>query len=152
MIYDSEVDGIFIAYSSSHGNTKNAILKLKEILEKKTNKKIAIADVARDDLHECVEDAFKYSKMIVASPTYDGGIFSPMDDFISHLSAKTYQNRTIAIIENGSWAPMAGKKIKEEFEQMKNITVCENTVTIKGAMKDEYLEALNKLADEIINK
>ncbi len=150
--YNSEVDGIFIAYSSIHGNTKNAILKLKEILEKKTNKKIAIADVARDDLHECVEDAFKYSKMIVASPTYDGGIFSPMDDFISHLSAKTYQNRTIAIIENGSWAPMAGKKIKEEFEQMKNITVCENTVTIKGAMKDEYLEALNKLADEIINK
>ncbi len=150
--YNSEVDGIFIAYASIHGNTKKAALKLKEILEQKTDKKISIADVAREDLHECVEDAFKYSKMIVASSTYDGGIFSPMDDFISHLKAKTYQNRKIAIIENGSWAPMAAKKIKEEFEQMKNITICENSVTLKGAMKDEYIPSLEILAEEIINK
>ncbi len=150
--YRPEVEGIFIAYASIHGNTRNAVFKLKELLESKTDKKIAIADVSREDLHECVEDAFKYSKMIIASPTYDGAIFSPMDDFISHLKAKTYQNRTIAIVENGSWAPMAAKKIKEEFAQMKNITVCENTVTIKGAMKDEYIESLEMLADEIINK
>ncbi len=148
--YNYEVDGIFIAYASIHGNTKNAALKLKEILEKKTDKKIAIADVARDDLHECVEDAFKYSKMIIASSTYDGGIFSPMDDFLSHLKAKTYQNRVVGIVENGSWAPMAGKKIKEAFEQMKNITICENIATIKGAMKDEYIPSLEKLADEIL--
>ena len=149
--YRAEVDGIFIAYASIHGNTRNAIFKLKEILEEKTSLKIAIADVAREDLHECVEDAFKYSKMIIASPTYDGAIFSPMDDFLSHLSAKAYQNRKIAIVENGSWAPLAGKKIREAFENMKNITICENTVTLKGAMKDEYVSSLTALADEIIN-
>ncbi len=149
--YRAEVDGIFIAYASIHGNTRNAVFKLKEILEEKTSLKIAIADVAREDLHECVEDAFKYSKMIIASPTYDGAIFSPMDDFISHLSAKAYQNRKIAIVENGSWAPMAGKKIREAFENMKNITICENIVTLKGAMKEEYISPLTALADEIIN-
>ena len=89
--------------------------------------------------------------MIIASPTYDGAIFSPMDDFLSHLSAKAYQNRKIAIVENGSWAPMAGKKIREAFENMKNITICENTVTLKGAMKEEYVSSLTALADEIIN-
>ena len=102
--YKPEDEGIFIAYTSIYGNTKNAAYKLKEILEARSNVKVSIADLARDDMHEAVEDAFRYDRLVLACPTYDGGLFPYMEKFINHLKAKNYQNRTVAFIENGSWA------------------------------------------------
>lgn len=148
--YDAEVDGVFIAYCSIHGNTKQASEKLCEILKSKTDKKIAIADLSREDIAECVEDAFKYSKMIVAAPTYDAGIFPIMNDFLHHLQIKGYKNRTVGMIENGSWAPAAAKIMTSYFESMKNVTVIPDAVTLKAAVKNDDIPKLEKLADVIL--
>ncbi|MEE1220186.1 MAG: FprA family A-type flavoprotein [Ruminococcus sp.] len=148
--YEPETDGVFIAYSSIHGNTKEAALKLYDILKSKTDKKIAISDLAREDMAECVEDAFRYSKMVMLSPSYDGDIFPVANDFLHHLKIKTYRNRKVAIVENGSWAPSAGKVMKAYFEEMKNIELCPTIVTIKSKMTAENEAQLNTLADEIL--
>ena len=148
--YEPETDGVFIAYASIHGNTKVAALKLYDILKSKTDKKISIADLSRTDLAEDVEDAFRYSRMIVAAPTYDGGVFPIMNDFLHHLEIKTYRNRKVGIIENGSWAPMAGKVMTSYFEKMKNIEIVPTTVSIRSSMKEDTTALLEQLADEIL--
>lgn len=148
--YEPETDGVFIAYASVHGNTKAAALKLYDILKSKTDKKISIADLSRSDLAEDIEDAFRYSKMIVAAPTYDGGVFPIMNDFLHHLEIKAYKNRKVGVIENGSWAPMAGKVMKSYLESMKNIEIVPTTVTIRSSMNDETVALMEQLADEII--
>ena len=148
--YEPEDEGVFIAYASMHGNTAEAANKMKEILEAKGANKVAIADLSRDDMAECVEDAFRYSTLLCMAPSYDGGVFLPMADFIHHLKSKLYQNRRVALVENASWAPSAIKAMKAEFEQMKNIDLIENTVTIKTTVKESDIEALSNLADEIL--
>lgn len=148
--YEPEDEGVFIAYASMHGNTAEAANKMKEILEAKGAAKVAIADLSRDDMAECVEDAFRYSTLLCMAPSYDGGVFLPMADFIHHLKSKLYQNRRVALVENASWAPSAIKAMKAEFEQMKNIDLIENTVTIKTTVKESDIEALSNLADEIL--
>lgn len=148
--YEPETDGVFIAYASIHGNTKAAALKLYDILKSKTNKKISIADLSRTDLAEDIEDAFRYSRMIVAAPTYDGGVFPIMNDFLHHLEIKAYKNRKVGIIENGSWAPMAGKVMTSYFEKMKNIEIVPTTVSIRSSMKEDTTALLEQLADEIL--
>ncbi len=149
--YRPEEKGVFIAYTSIYGNTKKTAEKLYEILKQKTADKIAIADLARDDMAECVEDAFRYDRLVLASPTYDGGMFPYMETFLNHLKSKNFQNRTVGLIENGSWAPMAAKKMREELEKCKNITFLENTVTIKSALKNADEKVLEKMADELTN-
>lgn len=148
--YEPEDEGVFIAYASMHGNTAEAANKMKEILEAKGATKVAIGDLSRDDMAECVEDAFRYSTLLCMAPSYDGGVFLPMADFIHHLKSKLYQNRRVALVENASWAPSAVKAMKAEFEQMKNIDLIENTVTIKTTVKESDIEALSNLADEIL--
>lgn len=146
--YKPESEGVFIAYASVYGNTKKAAEALAEMLKAK-GVKVAISDLSREDWAECVEDAFRYDRLVVASPTYDGGIFTTAHEFIEHLKAKTYRNRKVGIIENGSWAPMSGKKIREAFEAMNNIEIVEPMVTIKSAVKPETIEQLKKLADAL---
>ena len=148
--YRPEDEGILIAYASIHGNTAGAAHQLKEILEQKGAKKVAITDLSRDDMAEAIEDAFRYDKMVVAAATYDGGIFPCMEDFLLHLKAKTYQSRKVAIMENGSWAPVAAKKMREYLEQMKNVEICEKSVTIKSAVKPETINAMEEMADAIL--
>ena len=148
--YRPEDEGIFIAYTSIYGNTKNAAYKLKEILEQKGAPKVSIADLARDDMHECVEDAFRYDRLVLACPTYDGGLFPYMEKFINHLKSKNYQNRTVAFIENGSWAPIAAKKMKDEMSSLKDIRFIEHKVTIKSAVKSDDLSQFEKLADALL--
>ena len=148
--YEPEDDGVFIAYASIHGNTAKAAKKMKEILEAKGAKKIEIMDLSRDDMAEAVENAFRYSKLIVAASTYDAGVFPCMEEFLLHLKAKNYQKRTVGVIENGTWAPAAAKCMKGILETMKNVTICENTVSIKSVMKDDTVEAMKTLADEIL--
>ena len=148
--YTPEDDGVFVAYASIHGNTEKAAKKFVEILKQKGAKKVAITDLARDDMAEAVEDAFKYDKVVVASSTYNMGIFPPMEHFLLHLKGKNYQNRKVGIIENGSWAPSSGKLIKNMFEQMKDISICETIVTIKSAMKNENIAEMEKLAEELL--
>lgn len=149
--YEPENDGVFIAYASMHGNTAQAAHKMKEILEAKGCPKVAMADLSRDDIAECVEDAFRYSNLLCMAPSYDGGVFAPMADFIHHLKSKAFQNRKISLVENASWAPSAARTMKAEFEQMKNITFVGDTVTIKTTVKDTDIEQLEKLAGEIVN-
>lgn len=148
--YTPEDDGVFVAYASIHGNTEKAAKKFVEILKQKGAKKVAITDLARDDMAEAVEDAFKYDKVVVASSTYNMGIFPPMEHFLLHLKGKNYQNRKVGIIENGSWAPSSGKLIKNMFEQMKDISICETIVTIKSVMKNENIAEMEKLAEELL--
>lgn len=148
--YEPETDGVFIAYASIHGNTKQAALKLYDILKSKTDKKISIADLSRSDIAEDVEDAFRYSKMIVAAPTYDGGVFPIMNDFLHHLEIKAYKNRKVGIIENGSWAPMAGKVMTSYFEKMKNVEIVPTKISIRSSLKEDSTALLEQLADEIL--
>jgi len=149
--YTPEDEGIFIAYSSLHGNTGKAAHMLADILEKKGAPKVSIADLARDDMAECIEDAFRYDRLVVAAPTYDGDIMPVMADFLHHLKIKTYQNRTVGIIENGSWAPVAGRIMKETFEAMKDIKVLDKIVTIRSTVKDNTIADLETLADELLS-
>lgn len=146
--YQSEDEGVLVASASIHGNTKEVALKVVDLLKEK-GVKVAFTDLTRDDMAEAVEDAFRYSKMILAGATYDGGVFSPMEDFLHRLQHKGYQNKTVGLIENGSWAPLANKVMKDMITPMKNITICENTVTIKSTYKDENQEAINQLVEEI---
>lgn len=148
--YEPETDGVFIAYASIHGNTKQAALKLYDILKSKTDKKISIADLSRSDIAEDIEDAFRYSRMIVAAPTYDGGVFPIMNDFLHHLEIKAYKNRKVGIIENGSWAPMAGKIMTSYFEKMKNVEIVPTKISIRSSFKEDSTALLEQLADEIL--
>lgn len=147
--YQSEDEGVLVASASIHGNTKEVALKIVDLLKEK-GVKVAFTDLTRDDMAEAVEDAFRYSKMILAGATYDGGVFAPMEDFLHRLQHKGYQNKKVGLIENGSWAPLANKVMKDLLNPMKNITICENTVTIKSTYKDENLEAITNLIEEII--
>lgn len=148
--YTPENEGVFIAFASIHGNTAEAAYKMKEILENKGCKRVAIADLSRDDIAECVEDAFRHSTLLCMASSYDAGVFAPMSDFIHHLKSKAFQNRNVALVENGSWAPSAAKTMKAEFEQMKNITFVGDTVTIKTRVKPADIEALEKLAEQLV--
>ena len=147
--YQSEDEGVLVASASIHGNTKEVALKVVDLLKEK-GVKVAFTDLTRDDMAEAVEDAFRYSKMILAGATYDGGVFVPMEDFLHRLQHKGYQNKKVGLIENGSWAPLANKVMKELLTPMKNVTICENTVTIKSTYKNENLEAIQNLIDELL--
>ena len=148
--YGVESEGVFVAYTSVYGNTKNAVEKFAEILKAKGCPKVAVADLAREDMAECVEDAFRYGKIILATTTYTNDIFPFMKEFIHHLTDRNYQNRKIGLIENGTWNPLAAKVMTKMFETSKNITFCPTVVTIKTAMNDETVTDLEKLAEEIL--
>ena len=150
--YEPEDKGVLVAYASIHGNTAEAAKKLGTILEQKGAEKVIVSDLSREDMAEIIEDAFRYDKIIVAAATYDGGLFPVMEDFLNHLKSKNYQKRIVGIMENGSWAPMAGKQMRAVFEGMKEITICDQVVTIKSTMKDSTIADMEKLADEILSK
>ena len=147
--YQPEEEGIVIAYTSVYGNTKKAVMKLAERLKANGCPKVVVNDLARCDMAEAVEDAFRYSKLVLATTTYNAEIFPFMRDFIHHLTERNYQNRTIGLIENGSWAPLAAKVMRGMFEKSKNITFAENTVRIMSALNEESTAQLNALADEL---
>ncbi len=148
--YDVESEGVVINFTSVYGHTKSAAEILKNELEELGCKKVSINDLARSDMAECVEDAFRYGKMVLATTTYNGEIFPFMREFINELTERGYKKRTIGIIENGSWAPMAAKVIKKMFEGSKDITFCENTVTINSALNEQNREQIKALAKEIL--
>ena len=145
--YEVETEGIFIAYASIHGGTKKVAEKLAEILREKGAPKVSIADLCRDDMAEAVEDAFRMGKLVVAAASYDADVFPPMYDFLHHLKLKAYQKRRVGIIENGSWAPCAGRIMKGMLETMKELEIVEPMVTIRSTMKQGDIPALEALAD-----
>ena len=147
--YEVETEGIFIAYTSVYGHTKKAAELLDEKLRTMGCPKVAIADLAREDMAECVEDAFRYGKLVLATTTYNAGIFPFMREFISHLTERNFQNRTVAFIENGSWAPTAVRTMKALLEPCKNLTYIENEVQIKSALNEESMRQLDALATEL---
>ncbi len=147
--YEVEEEGIVIAYTSVYGNTKKAVMQLAEKLKSNGCPKVVVNDLARCDMAEAVEDAFRYSKLVLATTTYNAEIFPFMREFIAHLTERNFQNRTVAFIENGSWAPMAAKVMKEMFEKSKNINFAHNTVKILSSLNEESTEQLNALADEL---
>lgn len=148
--YRPESEGVLVAYASIHGNTAEAARKLGEILEKKGAKKVVVSDIAREDMAEVIEDAFRYDKMILAAASYDGGVFPCMQDFLHHLQSKAYQKRTVGIVENGSWAPTAAKAMKGVLEGLKEVEIVEPVVTIRSTMKEADIPELEKLADAIL--
>lgn len=148
--YQPEEEGIMIAYTSVYGNTKKAALLLAEQLKTKGNIKVVINDLARCDMAEAVEDAFRYSKIVFATTTYNGEIFPFMREFIQHLTERNFGNRTVAFIENGSWAPMAARVMKGMFEKSKNINYTDTTVKIMSALNEESIAQINALADELL--
>lgn len=150
--YEPENEGVFIACASIHGNTWTAAQKLKEILEAKGCPRVAIADLTRDDLAEAVEDGFRHSVLVCMASSYDAGVFTPMEDYLNRLEHKAFQKRTVALVENASWAPSAIKAMKAHFEKMPNITLVDKTVTIKTRLTDAYVAELEELADEIMQK
>lgn len=147
--YRPETEGVFIAYASIYGNTAKAARMLAGLLESK-GAKVAISDLARDDRAEALENAFRYSKMILAASTYDGEVFTPMADFLGDLAHKGYRNRTVGLVENGSWAPVSGRKMREALEKMKDVRVCGTVVTLKSSVKTTDVAALETLAGEIL--
>ena len=147
--YQPESDGIVFAYTSVYGNTKKAVMLLAEKLKAKGCPKVVVTDLARSDMAEAVEDAFRYNKLVLATTTYNAEIFPFMREFINHLTARNYQHRTVALIENGSWAPMAAKVMKGMFEKSKNITFTDTTVKILSALNDESTAQLEALAEEL---
>jgi len=148
--YTPEDKGTLIAYASIHGNTRYVAEKMAEILKEKGEEKVAITDLTRDDMAEAIEDAFRYDKVILAAASYNAGVFPPMEQFLHHLKGKNYQKRKIGLIENGSWAPSAAKSMKDILGGMKDVTVCENVVTIKSTMKQEDIAKLKNLAVELL--
>lgn len=148
--YEPETEGVFIAYASIHGGTAKAAHKLAEILREKGAPKVSIADLSRDDMAEAVEDAFRMSKLIVCASSYDAGLFPPMHEFLHKLIIKNYQNRRVGILENGSWAPTAGKVMRNMLLEMKNLDIVSPMVTIRARMKAEDLPAMKELADAIL--
>lgn len=147
--YQPESKGIFIAYASIHGNTAVAANRFADILRDKAVEKVVVTDLSRCDIAEAVEDAFRYDRMVLAAASYDAGVFPIMQDFLHHLQSKAYQNRTIGLIENGSWAPTAAKTMRSILDTMKNITIVEPVVTIKSALKENDIPALEELADAL---
>ncbi len=147
--YEPEEDGILVACASIHGNTKAAAEKMTEIL-KEQGANAVFMDLTRDDMAEAVANAFRYGKIILAAASYDGGIFPPMEDFLHRLAHKNFQKRTVGLIENGSWAPCAARGMKGILEGMKDITICEKTVSIKSTMKEENVTDMEELAKEIL--
>lgn len=148
--YKPENKGILVAYASIHGNTANAAEILGDMLKSKGAEKVVVSDLSREDMAEVIEDAFRYDRMIVMAASYDAGVFPVMEDFLRHLKAKNYNSRKVGIVQNGSWAPSAAKVMKSILEEMKNIQLCENVVTIKSTLKDDSKAALEALADEMV--
>ena len=149
--YKPENSGVLIAYASIHGNTAKAAEKLGEMLREKGVEKVVVSDLAREDMAEVIEDAFRYDRMILAAASYDGGVFPCMQDFLNHLQSKAYQKRTVGILENGSWGPTAGRTMKALLETMKNISIVEPVVTIRSTLKEENMADLEALADAIVD-
>ena len=147
--YKVEDEGVVIAYTSVYGNTKKAVEILAEKLKEKGCPKVTVFDLARDDMAEAVENAFRYGKLVLATITYNADIFPFMKTYIDHLTERSYQNRTIGLIENGSWAPNAAKVMQAKFEKSKNITWLDNTVKIMSSLSDENIEELEKMAEEL---
>lgn len=147
--YKVEDEGVVIAYTSVYGNTKKAVEILAEKLKEKGCPKVTVFDLARDDMAKAVEDAFRYGKLVLATITYNADIFPFMKTYIDHLTERSYQNRTIGLIENGSWAPNAAKVMQAKFEKSKNITWLDNTVKIMSSLSDENIEELDKMAEEL---
>ena len=147
--YKPEEEGIMIAVASIHGNTMKAAKKLEEILKNTVKEKVVLVDLAREDWAESVEDAFRYSKLILMASSYNMGVFPPMEYFLNHLKDRNYQNRKIAIIENGSWAPSAAKCMKNIIEYMKNIELVDNVITIKSTMSEKNIQEFENLAKKI---
>lgn len=148
--YAPEDHGIFIASATIHGNTRDAAEKLAEKLRAKTDQKVAFTDLTRDDLAEAVEDAFRYDRLVVCCPTYDGGLFPVMEDFLNHLKAKSYQKRTVGFMENGTWAPTAARQMRAAFEGMKDITLLDPTVTIRSVLNADSEAQMDALADALL--
>ena len=147
--YRPEDEGVLIAYTSIYGHTKAAVELLAQKLEEKGCPKVTVADLARDDMAEAVEDAFRYGKLVLATTTYNGDMFPFMKEFIHHLTERNYQNRTVAFMENGSWAPVAGKVMTKMLENSKNLTYTENSVKIFSALSDESRAQIEALAEEL---
>ncbi|MCM1143278.1 MAG: FprA family A-type flavoprotein [Blautia sp.] len=148
--YEPEDKGVLIAYASIHGNTGKAAEKLAELLQEKGVEKVVLSDLAREDMAEVIEDAYRYDRMVLAAATYDGGIFPCMESFLAHLKSKNYQKRTIGLIENGSWAPMAGRIMKESLSQLKEITILEPVVTMKSTLNETSQAQLEELAQALL--
>lgn len=148
--YQPEDKGVFIAYASIHGNTAAAAKQFAEMLKAAGEEKVAVADLSRDDIAECVEDAFRYDRVVLAAASYDGGVFAPMDDFLGHLKSKGYKNRKVALIENGSWGPTAARTMKKHLEEMKDITIIDSVVTIPSTVRPETEEQLKVLAEIVV--
>ena len=148
--YQPETDGVLIAYASIHGNTAEAAMELKEMLEKNGAKKVAITDLARDDMAEAIEDAFRYDKIILAASSYNFGVFPPMEQFLNLLKGKNYQNRKIGLVENGTWAPSSARTMRGILDQMKDLTICEPVVTIKTTLNQDSRAKLEELAKNIL--
>ena len=146
--YTPEDEGVLVACASIHGNTKDAALKLVHKLEE-TGVKVAFSDLTRDDMAEAIEDAFRYDRLVVCACTYDNGLFPAAEEFISHLKAKGFQNRTVGLVENGTWAPQAAKLMRTAFEQMKNITLLDTVVTIKSTLNTESEKQMDALAEAL---
>ena len=149
--YRPEDKGILVAYASIHGNTRAAVEEFAAMLEAKGAEKVVVTDLARDDMAEAIEDVYRYDRLVVACPTYDGSVFPCMEDFLYHLKIKNFQNRKVGIIENGSWAPQSGKLMTAYFEGMKDITLVGEKVTIKSSLKEDSRKALEALADAMVN-
>ena len=147
--YTPEEEGIVIAYTSVYGHTKKAVDLLADKLRSKGCPKVVVYDLARDDMSAAVADAFRYSKLVLATLTYNAGIYPFMQDFINRLTERSFQNRTIGLIENGSWAPTAAKVMKGMFEKSKNITWTENNVKVMSAVKEENVKEIEALAEEL---
>lgn len=147
--YEPEDEGVLVAYASIHGNTAKAAEKIGELLKNAGVKKVVVSDLAREDMAEVIEDAFRYDRMVLCAASYDGGVFPCMQDFLNHLQAKAYQNRKVALVENGTWAPSAARVMKGMLESMKNITVLEPVVTIRSAMKESDMDAIEALVRSV---
>lgn len=150
--YGVESEGVVIAYASVYGNTKKAALLLADKLKEYGCSKVVVSDLAREDMAECVEDAFRYGKLVLASVTYNGDVFPFMKEFINHLTERNFQNRTVGFIENGSWAPMATKTMKGMLENAKNLTYCANEVKVTSALNDASIAQIDALAKELCEK
>ena len=148
--YKPENEGVLVAYASIHGNTANVAEYIGELLKAKGVQKVVVSDLAREDMAEVIEDAFRYDRMILCAASYDGGVFPCMQDFLHHLQSKTYRNRKVALVENGSWAPSAGKSMRAILDTMKDLDIVEPMVTIRSAMKEADKAALEALADAMV--
>lgn len=148
--YRAESKGVFIAVASIHGNTLKAAKKLEELLLAKGEERVVVSEISREDMAEIVEDAFRHDRIVLAASSYDGGVFLPMHDLLTHLSYKGFQNRKVGILENGSWGPTAARTMKGLLEPMKGVEVLEPVVTIRSTLKDSDIPGLEALADALI--